>query len=88
MFPSLTLTISPPSNLAEVLFFKAADFSPHSYKSIISFPPFKNSDYLGEIPRSLLYFPNGTPTGSLFVCTLNPVEYSPSVLLHLAFPCP
>ena len=43
---------------------------------------------MGKIPRSLLYFSKGPAICSLLVSTLNPIEYSPNVLLHFTFPLP
>ena len=43
---------------------------------------------LGEICRLMLYLSKGSHISSLFVGTLNPVEYSPTVLIHFAYPLP
>ena len=57
-----------------------------SNKSLISLPHFIKSCYLGEISWSMLHLPKGSPISSVCIGTLNPIEYSPTVLIHFAFP--
>ena len=53
---------------------------------LISFPPFRNSGYFSEISRLTLYISKESPISSLWVGTLNTIEYIPAVLDHFEFP--